>query len=91
MSSELFELPEPTPSVRLVAADGVVVAPEVTTAGTAEPSRPTLSATRIADLLGRPRPTPEQVEVIEAPLEPSGAGSSAGCGTTAGPTCVLPT
>ncbi|WP_454728858.1 UvrD-helicase domain-containing protein [Cellulosimicrobium protaetiae] len=82
MSSELFELPEPTPSVRLVAADGVVVAPEVTTAGTAEPSRPTLSATRIADLLGRPRPTPEQVEVIEAPLEPTLVVAGAGSGKT---------
>ncbi|GED11244.1 ATP-dependent DNA helicase [Cellulosimicrobium cellulans] len=82
MSSELFELPEPTPSVRLVAADGVVVAPETTTPGTVEPPRPTLSATRIADLLGRPRPTPEQVEVIEAPLEPTLVVAGAGSGKT---------
>lgn len=82
MSSELFELPEPTPSVRLVAADGVVVAPETTTSGTVEPPRPTLSATRIADLLGRPRPTPEQVEVIEAPLEPTLVVAGAGSGKT---------
>ncbi len=82
MSSELFELPEPTPSVRLVAADGVVVAPESTTSGTVEPPRPTLSATRIADLLGRPRPTPEQVEVIEAPLEPTLVVAGAGSGKT---------
>jgi DNA helicase-2/ATP-dependent DNA helicase PcrA len=82
VSSELFELPEPTPSVRLVAADGVVVAPETTTAGTVEPPRPSLSATRIADLLGRPRPTPEQVEVIEAPLEPTLVVAGAGSGKT---------
>ncbi len=48
----------------------------------AEPPRPTLSATRIADLLGRPRPTPEQVEVIEAPLEPTLVVAGAGSGKT---------
>jgi len=83
VSSELFELPEPAgPAVRLVAADGVALEPVEHGPATPEPVRPTLSATRIADLLGRPRPTPEQVEVIEAPLEPTLVVAGAGSGKT---------
>src|SRR5690606_29320024 len=83
VSSELFELPEPAgPAVRLVAADGVALEPAEHGPATPEPVRPTLSATRIADLLGRPRPTPEQVEVIEAPLEPTLVVAGAGSGKT---------
>ena len=40
------------------------------------------SATQIADLLGRHRPTPEQIEVIEAPLEPVLVVAGAGSGKT---------
>ncbi|OLT53233.1 DNA helicase [Cellulosimicrobium sp. CUA-896] len=36
----------------------------------------------MADLLGRPRPTPEQVEVVEAPLEPTLVVAGAGSGKT---------
>ncbi|MBI9114190.1 ATP-dependent helicase, partial [Sanguibacter suaedae] len=43
---------------------------------------PPMSAERIADLLGRPRPTPEQTEVIEAPLEPMLVVAGAGSGKT---------
>lgn len=39
-------------------------------------------AVEIADLLGRPRPTPEQVAVIEAPLEPLLVVAGAGSGKT---------
>jgi len=82
VSSELFELPEPDRAhVRLVSADGVAVDPGPG-GGHDAPGRPTLSATGIADLLGRPRPTPEQVEVIEAPLEPTLVVAGAGSGKT---------
>lgn len=81
MSSELFELPEESrPRVRLVggaptgdAQDGSVASRTAVQA---------ISATEIADLLGRPRPTPEQVEVIEAPLEPALVVAGAGSGKT---------
>ena len=77
MSSELFELPDaPRPDVRLV--DG---AASDEPAG-AVPSAPSVSAVEIADLLGRPRPTDEQVEVIEAPLEPTLVVAGAGSGKT---------
>ncbi len=50
------------------------------------PSDPTLAgpldAAEIARLLGRPVPTPEQVEVIEAPLEPLLVVAGAGSGKT---------
>ena len=41
-----------------------------------------LSAAEIARLLGRPAPTPEQTEVIEAPLEPLLVVAGAGSGKT---------
>ena len=41
-----------------------------------------LDAAEIARLLGRPAPTPEQVEVIEAPLEPLLVVAGAGSGKT---------
>jgi DNA helicase-2/ATP-dependent DNA helicase PcrA len=41
-----------------------------------------MSAAEIARLLGRPMPTPEQVEVIEAPLEPLLVVAGAGSGKT---------
>ncbi|MGO1317825.1 MAG: UvrD-helicase domain-containing protein [Cellulomonadaceae bacterium] len=41
-----------------------------------------LSAVEIADLLGRHRPTPEQIDVIEAPLEPLLVVAGAGSGKT---------
>ena len=41
-----------------------------------------MSAVEIARLLGRPMPTPEQVEVIEAPLEPLLVVAGAGSGKT---------
>ncbi|MBB2922705.1 UvrD-helicase domain-containing protein [Cellulomonas cellasea] len=44
--------------------------------------RPVLSAARIAELLERPSPTPEQVEVIESPLRPSLVVAGAGSGKT---------
>jgi len=50
------------------------------------PSDPSLAgpldAAEIARLLGRPLPTPEQVEVIEAPLEPLLVVAGAGSGKT---------
>src|SRR5690606_19114433 len=83
VSSELFELPEPAgPAVRLVAADGVALEPVEHGPATPEPVRHSLSATRIAYLLGRPRPTPEEVEVIEARLEPTLVVAGAGSGKT---------
>ncbi|WP_240644129.1 ATP-dependent DNA helicase [Antribacter gilvus] len=47
-----------------------------------EPGRERLSARAIARLLGRPEPTDEQTEVIEAPLEPSLVVAGAGSGKT---------
>ncbi len=44
--------------------------------------RGTWSAIRIARLLGRPEPTPEQVTVIEAPLQPLLVVAGAGSGKT---------
>ncbi|MBL8930064.1 MAG: ATP-dependent helicase [Kineosporiaceae bacterium] len=41
-----------------------------------------LDAVRVADLLGRPRPTPEQVAVIEAPVAPLLVVAGAGSGKT---------
>ncbi len=41
-----------------------------------------LTATQIAELLGRPGPTPEQAAVIEAPLTPSLVVAGAGSGKT---------
>lgn len=80
MSSELFELPEPSrPRVRLV---GTAAGPDDAQGAGTTPARPAVSATEIADLLGRPRPTPEQVEVIEAPLEPTLVVAGAGSGKT---------
>ncbi len=43
---------------------------------------PAISAIEIADVLGRPRPTPEQIEVIEAPLVPMIVVAGAGSGKT---------
>lgn len=43
---------------------------------------PPMSAVAIADALGRPRPTAEQVAVIEAPLEPLLVVAGAGSGKT---------
>jgi len=43
---------------------------------------PRWSAAEIADALGRPRPTPEQTEVIEAPLAPILVVAGAGSGKT---------
>lgn len=50
--------------------------------GRLEPQGPVLSAARIAELLERPSPTPEQVEVIESPLRPSLVVAGAGSGKT---------
>ncbi|WP_370375602.1 ATP-dependent helicase [Isoptericola sp. 178] len=47
-----------------------------------EEARPRLSARDIAELLGRPVPTDEQVAVIEAPLEPVLVVAGAGSGKT---------
>ncbi|MCE0534907.1 ATP-dependent helicase [Kineosporia rhizophila] len=44
--------------------------------------RRTISASAIAQALGRPEPTPEQVAVIEAPLEPLLVVAGAGSGKT---------
>jgi len=41
-----------------------------------------ISANDIADALGRPRPTPQQAAVIEAPLEPALVVAGAGSGKT---------
>jgi len=46
------------------------------------PAEPRLSARDIAELLGRPAPTDEQVAVIEAPLEPVLVVAGAGSGKT---------
>lgn len=45
-------------------------------------SRPSIRADDIADALKRPRPTAQQVAVIEAPLEPSLVVAGAGSGKT---------
>lgn len=49
-----------------------------------EPARPArrLSAAEIADALGLPRPTPQQEDVIEAPLGPAIVVAGAGSGKT---------
>ncbi|MFD6134530.1 UvrD-helicase domain-containing protein [Isoptericola sp. NPDC060257] len=52
------------------------------TAGRRAPAEPRLSAREIAELLGRPSPTDEQVAVIEAPLEPVLVVAGAGSGKT---------
>ena len=88
MSSELFELPEAGasgPTVRLVAADGLPVeSADAPGDGhrAAEAPQPTLSATRIADLLGRPRPPPAAVAGLAAPGEPTLVVAGAGSGKT---------
>ncbi|MFE7405952.1 ATP-dependent DNA helicase [Isoptericola sp. NPDC057559] len=46
------------------------------------PTTPRLSAREIAELLGRPAPTDEQVAVIEAPLDPVLVVAGAGSGKT---------
>lgn len=51
-------------------------------AGTRELPEPRFSAVRIAEMLGRPRPTDEQVAVIEAPLAPLLVVAGAGSGKT---------
>ncbi|GAB26184.1 MAG TPA: ATP-dependent helicase [Gordonia polyisoprenivorans] len=48
----------------------------------ARPTRPRVSATSLAAALGLPPPTPEQVEVIEAPTEPMLVVAGAGAGKT---------
>ncbi|WP_277208849.1 UvrD-helicase domain-containing protein [Isoptericola croceus] len=58
---------------------GAVPGPSADPAGDV---RPRLSARDIADLLGRPSPTDEQVAVIEAPLEPVLVVAGAGSGKT---------
>lgn len=50
--------------------------------GTRELPEPQFSAVRIAEMLGRPRPTDEQVAVIEAPLAPLLVVAGAGSGKT---------
>ena len=45
-------------------------------------SAPRWSATGIAEALGRPRPTPERIAVIEAPLDPLLVVAGAGSGKT---------
>lgn len=45
-------------------------------------SKPQLSAIEIADLLGRPHPTPDQIKVIEAPLQSMLVIAGAGSGKT---------
>jgi DNA helicase-2/ATP-dependent DNA helicase PcrA len=50
--------------------------------GTRELPEPRFSAVRIAEMLGRPRPTDEQVAVIEAPLAPLLVVAGAGSGKT---------
>ncbi|UYG18285.1 ATP-dependent helicase [Brachybacterium huguangmaarense] len=46
------------------------------------PPSPPLSALRLAELMGRPLPTPEQAAVIEAPLAPLLVVAGAGSGKT---------
>lgn len=50
--------------------------------GPPAPPRPVLSARDIADLLGRDRPTDEQVAVVESPLRPALVVAGAGSGKT---------
>lgn len=50
--------------------------------GERELPEPRFSAVRIAEMLGRPRPTDEQVAVIEAPLAPMLVVAGAGSGKT---------
>lgn len=58
---------------------GAATGPSADAAGAGSPR---LSARDIADLLGRPSPTDEQVAVIEAPLEPVLVVAGAGSGKT---------
>jgi DNA helicase-2/ATP-dependent DNA helicase PcrA len=64
--------------------DVPVIAPAPRRPAAGPPGRPgePVSAVRIAQLLGRPEPTPEQVAVIEAPLEPMLVIAGAGSGKT---------
>ncbi|HWV78182.1 MAG TPA: ATP-dependent DNA helicase [Isoptericola sp.] len=66
--------------------DGAALPGGATTGGVpgaaARPAEPRLSARDIAELLGRPSPTDEQVAVIEAPLEPVLVVAGAGSGKT---------
>src|SRR4051812_24256383 len=78
----------PVPSSRRAGARRAGVA-RGTLDGVQEPLLPAapvlagpLDAGEIARLLGRPMPTPEQVEVIEAPLEPLLVVAGAGAGKT---------
>ncbi|MCB7136626.1 ATP-dependent DNA helicase [Cellulosimicrobium marinum] len=83
MSGELFELPEtPRPRPVAVASPGTAGDGAAGERGAPGTGTPRLSATQIADLLGRPRPTTEQVAVIEAPLEPALVVAGAGSGKT---------
>jgi len=72
--------------VGAAAPDGVLFDDAVLAGAAARPddrpSTPALSAREIADLLGRPAPTDEQVAVIEAPLEPVLVVAGAGSGKT---------
>lgn len=51
-------------------------------AGGPAPDRPHLGAAEVARMLGLPEPTPEQVAVVEAPLEPLLVVAGAGSGKT---------
>jgi DNA helicase-2/ATP-dependent DNA helicase PcrA len=71
-----FDLDVPSAPAPVSRRRGTPAAPGKT------PPRRTVSASQIAVALGRPEPTPEQVAVIEAPLEPLLVVAGAGSGKT---------
>jgi DNA helicase-2/ATP-dependent DNA helicase PcrA len=75
--------PDPVPGQLGLDLD-VQAAPAPRRGSRPAPGRPgePISAVRVAQLLGRPEPTPEQIAVIEAPLEPMLVIAGAGSGKT---------
>lgn len=78
---ELADLAPPATGHAVAPGDDGPVGAEDAAVPAAAPA-PRLSAREIAEMLGRPSPTDEQVAVIEAPLEPALVVAGAGSGKT---------
>src|SRR5690606_18609685 len=80
-----LQLPAPArggAAVTIPPADGAPTPAPQPTPPTDPARRPALSAVQLAEMLGRPAPTPEQIAVIEAPLQPMLVVAGAGSGKT---------